>query len=399
LTEQSDLEKYSNEDTQNNQNTDDWQNYTFSDVITINNYPKLEKDVEQIHVGMKQIEENTRKIQETVRKEYKYSKPRFENGDTLFARITPCLENGKTAFVDVLEEGEAATGSTEFLVMSATSKVLPKFVYYTARRPDVRQFAIKRMTGSSGRQRVPTDVFDNLSIEIPPLEKQEQIVNFLDSIDSKIECNNRIDDLISEITQTLFRFWFESYTPYDEFKESEKGKVPVEFTAAKVGDVCDFEYGDKLTSEERDGNEYPVYGSNGITGWHEESLVSGPGVIVGRKGVNFGSINLEMGDFWPIDTTFYIEPKNKGDIFYIYHLLRTIPFDHLGSDSAVPGLNRTVAEDQDIVLPPQDEREKFNELVRPFHQRNHELRNENESLSRLRDTLLPKLMTGEINIP
>lgn len=398
MTEQSDLEGYSNEETQNSRNTDDWKEYTFSDIIDINDYPTLEKGVEQTHVGMKHIEENTRKVQETVKKEYKYSKPRFENGDTLFARITPCLENGKTAFVDVLEEDEAATGSTEFLVMSATDKVLPKFVYYTARRPDVRQFAIKRMTGSSGRQRVPTDVFDNLSIEIPPLEEQEQIVSFLDSIDSKIECNNRIENLIDEITQTLYHFWFESFNPYDDFKQTEQGEIPAEFTTAKVGDICDFEYGEKLTEEERNGDEYPVYGSNGITGWHEESLINGPGVIVGRKGVNFGSISLEMGEFWPIDTTFYIEPKNEGDIFYIYHLLRTIPFDHLGSDSAVPGLNRTVAEDQDIVLPPQEEREKFNELVRPFHQRSHELRKENDSLSKLRDTLLPKLMTGEIDL-
>jgi type I restriction enzyme S subunit len=398
LTEQSDLEKYSNRESPTSQKDANWKEYTFSEVININDYPKLEKGVDQTHVGMKQVEENTRKVQDTIKKEYKYSKPRFENGDTLFARITPCLENGKTAFVDVLEEGEAATGSTEFLVMSATNNVLPKFVYYTARRPDIRQFAIKRMTGSSGRQRVPTDVFDNLSIEIPPLEEQEQIVNFLDSIDSKIECNNRIEELIDEITQTLYHFWFDSFSPYNNFKETKQGEIPVEFTSAKVGDVCDFEYGEKLTAEERDGDEYPVYGSNGITGWHEEPLIKGPGVIVGRKGVNFGSISLEMGDFWPIDTTFYIEPMNEDDIFYIYHLLRTIPFDHLGSDSAVPGLNRTVAEDQDIALPPQEEREKFNELVRPFHQKVHELRKENDSLSKLRDTILPKLMTGKMHI-
>jgi type I restriction enzyme S subunit len=177
-----------------------------------------------------------------------------------------------------------------------------------------------------------------------------------------------------------------------------EGEIPQEFSVAEIGDVCSFEYGEKLTKDEREGDEYPVYGSNGITGWHEESLVEGPGIVVGRKGVNFGSINLEMGDFWPIDTTFYIEPNNESELFYVYHLLRTVPFDHLGSDSAVPGLNRNVAEDQDIALPPEEDRREFSDLVRPFHQKAHELRGENSSLSGLRDTILPKLLKGEIRL-
>ncbi|WP_081603402.1 restriction endonuclease subunit S [Natrinema altunense] len=399
MSDQSDLKEFADVDSQNKeQDSVDWEERIFSDVIKINDYPSLEKGEEQTHVGMKHIEENVRKIQKTVKKEYKYSKPRFENGDTLFARITPCLENGKTAFVDILDEGEAATGSTEFLVMSATEDVLPKFVYYTARRPDVRQFAIKRMTGSSGRQRVPTDVFDNISIKIPPLEEQEKIVGFLDAIDTKIETNDRIIELCDSISQTIFSYWFESFSPYDEFKDTEEGDIPQEFSVAEIGDVCSFEYGEKLTKDEREGDEYPVYGSNGITGWHKESLIDGPGIIVGRKGVNFGSINLEMGDFWPIDTTFYIEPNNESELFYVYHLLRTVPFDHLGSDSAVPGLNRNVAEDQDIALPPEKARREFSNLVRPFHKKSHELRSENNTLSGLRDTILPKLLTGKIRL-
>jgi type I restriction enzyme S subunit len=215
LSDQSDLEEFAEVDNQNKEKDamKDWEERVFSDVIKINDYPSLEKGEEQTHVGMKHIEENVRKVQKTVKKEYKYSKPRFENGDTLFARITPCLENVKTAFVDILDEEEAATGSTEFLVMSATEDVLPKFVYYTARRPDVRQFAIKRMTGSSGRQRVPTDVFDNISITVPPLEEQEKIVGFLDAIDTKIETNDRIIELCDSIAQTIFSYWFESFNP------------------------------------------------------------------------------------------------------------------------------------------------------------------------------------------
>jgi type I restriction enzyme S subunit len=104
LTEQHDLADFEGDSSPSGTNNmSDWMEYTFSDVIEINDYPNLEKGVEQTHVGMKQLGENIRKVQATIKKEYKYSKPRFENGDTLFARITPCLENGKTAFVAILD--------------------------------------------------------------------------------------------------------------------------------------------------------------------------------------------------------------------------------------------------------------------------------------------------------
>ena len=143
--EQPDLTDFTEEgEKEGNDQTTEWETRTLSDVIEINDYPSLEKGEEHTYVGMKNLDRNVRKIQKTKQKEYKYSGPRFENGDTLFARITPCLENGKTAYVDVLNEDEAAFGSTEFIVMSATDETLPKFVYYTARRPEVRQYAIKR---------------------------------------------------------------------------------------------------------------------------------------------------------------------------------------------------------------------------------------------------------------
>lgn len=120
---------------------------------------------------------------------------KFSNGDTIMARITPCLENGKTAFVDCLKENEIAFGSTEFIVLRAKPGISdPQFVYYLATSPAFRTIAIKSMVGSSGRQRVQQNVLENLDLTVPELPEQEIIGRFLATIDAKIAENEKIND-------------------------------------------------------------------------------------------------------------------------------------------------------------------------------------------------------------
>jgi type I restriction enzyme S subunit len=93
---------------------------------------------------------------------------RFENGDTLVARITPCLENGKTAFVDFLAEGEVAWGSTEYVVLRPLAPMPDLFAYLLARSDGFRSHAIQNMSGTSGRQRVPAEAMGRYQIAVPP---------------------------------------------------------------------------------------------------------------------------------------------------------------------------------------------------------------------------------------
>lgn len=119
---------------------------------------------------------------------------KFRNGDTIMARITPCLENGKTAHVSILNDGEVGFGSTEYIVFRAKEGIANKdYLYYLVCSPEVREPAIKSMVGSSGRQRVQTDVVKNLEIDVPPLVDQEKIGSFLKSFDDKIALNDRIN--------------------------------------------------------------------------------------------------------------------------------------------------------------------------------------------------------------
>ena len=123
---------------------------------------------------------------------------KFRNGDTIMARITPCLENGKTALVNILEPGEIGFGSTEFIVFRAKDGyTVSDFVYYLVKSSFVREPAIKSMVGSSGRQRVQTDVVQNLQIPFPDLHEQKKIVSVLKALDNKIEINNAINNNLS----------------------------------------------------------------------------------------------------------------------------------------------------------------------------------------------------------
>ena len=119
---------------------------------------------------------------------------KFRNGDTIMARITPCLENGKTAKVSILDDGEVGFGSTEYIVFRAKDGVDEDFIYYLVCSPLVREPAIKSMVGSSGRQRVQTDVVQNLEIMVPDYEEQRRISGLLKLLDDKIELNNAINN-------------------------------------------------------------------------------------------------------------------------------------------------------------------------------------------------------------
>lgn len=131
---------------------------------------------------------------------------KFRNGDTIMARITPCLENGKTAQVSILNDGEVGFGSTEYIVFRAKEGIADKdYLYYLVCSPEVREPAIKSMVGSSGRQRVQTDVVKNLEIDVPPLVEQEKIGSFLKAFDDKIALNDRINKNLEQQAEAIFQ--------------------------------------------------------------------------------------------------------------------------------------------------------------------------------------------------
>ena len=143
-----------------------WKACPMTDCIEVNPSRTLKKGTLANYLDMANVPTNSARVQDVVVREFS-SGSKFRNGDTLLARITPCLENGKTAFVDFLSDDEIGWGSTEFIVLRPKNDLPASFAYFLCRHPDFRSFAISRMAGTSGRQRVPNDCFVGYKLAAP----------------------------------------------------------------------------------------------------------------------------------------------------------------------------------------------------------------------------------------
>lgn len=175
----------------------EWTKKKLSDIVDFNPRETIKKGTIAKKIPMDVLRPFYRDIPYYVEACFS-SGMKFRNGDTIMARITPCLENGKTAQVSILNDGEVGFGSTEYIVFRAKEGIADKdYLYYLVCSPEVRELAIKSMVGSSGRQRVQTDVVKNLEIDVPPLVEQEKIGSLLKLFDDKIALNDRINNNLS----------------------------------------------------------------------------------------------------------------------------------------------------------------------------------------------------------
>jgi len=171
---------------------------------------------------------------------------KFQNGDTLIARITPCLENGKSGYVDILEESEVAFGSTEYIVFREIYRIsYSEYIYYFVNAKEFRDIAIKSMTGTSGRQRVQTEVLAKTEFEFPNVDAQQKIAYILSLLDKKIEINNVLNDNLAELARIIYKKLFTACTE-DDLQDT-----------CKLSDIADIVMGQSPSgsSYNEDGNE------------------------------------------------------------------------------------------------------------------------------------------------
>jgi len=169
--------------------------------------------------------------------------------------------------------------------------------------------------------------------------------------------------------------------------------LPSDWIVSTLGETMTLRYGKALPAARRQPGETLVVSSAGVVGTHSEALVSGPGIVVGRKG-NVGSVWWIDGDFFPIDTTYYVETELP--LGFAYRLLKSITF--IDSHAAVPGLSRDQANSIPVVLPPSDLLDRFDGLHKVFFDSMARLRAHNRRLAATRDLLLPRLVTGRLDI-
>ena len=366
-----------------------------SDYVELNPRVSLPRDATVPFVSMDAISPGTRKVRAAQERQASGSGSKFAPGDTLFARITPCLENGKIAQYAGDRPG---MGSTEFFVLRAREGVSDAgFVYYFSQTRELRLAAEKSMSGASGRQRAVISSLSEFECEFPPLPIQRRIAGILSAYDELIENSQRRIKILEAMARALYREWFVHFRfPGHESVPrvpSSLGEIPQGWEVKKLGEVLELNYGKALKKEDRRDGEYPVFGSSGIVGTHDSALVDGPGIIVGRKG-NVGSVFWCDEDFFVIDTAYFV--TSSLPLRFLFYVLPMLNF--INSDAAVPGLSRNQAYTLEIFVPPTPLLEKFCDLAGTFERQANTLQRQITNLRRTRDLLLPRLLSGQIDM-
>ena len=323
---------------------------------------------------------------------------KFRNGDTIMARITPCLENGKTAKVAVLDDGEVGFGSTEYIVFRAKDGVDEDFIYYLVCSPLVREPAIKSMVGSSGRQRVQTDVVQNLEIMVPDYEEQKRISGILKSLDDKIAANTEVNKNLQEQAQSL----------YENLIADNQAS-----TLVSLADLMDYAGGSQPPAsefifEEREGyvrfvqiRDYdndshityiPISSRNKLCEEHD-IMIARYGASLGRicAGIN-GAYNVALAKVFP-------KLPHYREFLRCYLSSRTFyeGINNRGGRSAQVGFNQSDINSFLLAVPSDEKLHQFESIASALFEQRLNLQHETQELSELRDTLLPKLMSGEID--
>jgi len=326
-----------------------------------------------------------------------------EDGENLRTRNTP---------VAFLASGQFWVNNHAHIVRG-NAEADTRFLMYALINTDISGY----LTGSTMPKLTQANM-NRIPVLTPPLDEQRSIARILGTLDDKIELNRRMNETLEAMARALFKSWFVDFDPVrakaegrqsgvrngldnlfaGAFQQSELGPIPIDWHVAKLGDVIELAYGKALKEEDRKPGPIAVFGSNGQVGWHSERLAAGPGIVIGRKG-NPGVVTWAPTDFFPIDTTFYVVPKNKhSSLYFLYYALLNQTLASIGADSAVPGLNRNLAYMSQQVVPPPGVQAAFEVYVRPIFERRHASEKQSVALAALRDTLLPKLISGELRV-
>ena len=223
-----------------------WLRMRFSEAVEVNPRRTVKRDTITPFVDMATLSTEAPHVRPSRSKSAGAGGSRFRNGDTLFARITPCTENGKTGLVDGLATGEVGTGSTEFIVLGPRHRItLARFVYYLAKNPAFRSFAISQMRGTSGRQRVPASVFDDYVVGVPSLPEQRKIAAILSSVDHAIAKTRAVIGQVQVVKRGLMQELLARGLPgrHARFKQTEIGGIPEEWRLRKLSDIASVQTG------------------------------------------------------------------------------------------------------------------------------------------------------------
>ncbi len=369
-------------------------------IIRVNNFKDFRLDLSEVMRVAPEVEA-------------KYGRTRLSGGEVLLTLVG-----------SVGQVAEVPPGCSGFNVARAVGVVKP------ANGIDSRWIAIclrsplsQHLLGTRANTTVQTTInlkdVRALPIPIPPLAERSQIAAFISALDDRIALLRETNATLEAIAQTLFKSWFVDFDPVrakqqglapagmdettaalfpDSFEESALGLVPKGWSIKTLQDLLVLQRGFDLPAQDRVPGDFPIIAASGASGTHVDATAKGPGVVTGRSGV-LGRVFLELDDFWPLNTTLWVKEFRGATPCYAYEVLRLLDFKAFNAGSAVPTLNRNHIHGLPYVVPPLDCVAAYESLAIQSHKRARLNVQQAQTLSTLRDTLLPRLISGQLRLP
>ena len=282
-------------------------------------------------------------------------------------------------------------------------KFMPKvgfdsdFIYYSLISDSFQKFIINHIDSDSAQPNISANTIGKYRLYIPDITIQKKISHVLKVLDSKIELNRRINDNLEQQAQALFKSWFVDFEPFKngKFVESEMGMIPEGWKVGKFSELVEIKYGKDHKSLAP--GHIPVYGSGGFMRFAEKSIYNKESVLIPRKG-SLNNILYVNHPFWTVDTMFYTIMKEDGLAKFVYLFIKPFDLLSMNSGSAVPSMTADILNNIKLVIPPKSVFIEFENLIKPLFIKQRQIKGEIDKISLLRDTMLPRLMSGELKI-
>lgn len=302
---------------------------------------------------------------------------------------------GSTSITSV----EAASNQACCAMIPDPDKCHPLYLLFLLQ---LHREAIVSLALGGAQRNLNQGVIKSYEVEVHELGEQLKIVESLGSYNYLIENNNRRIAILEDMAQSLYREWFVKFRfPGHEnikLKDSPLGQIPEGWAVKRLDDFVVLQRGFDLPKKKR--NEeggIPIYAASGINGYHDEAKTLAPGLVTGRSGT-LGVVKIVLEDFWPLNTSLWVKEFKNCSAYYAYYLLASLDLERFNSGASVPTLNRNDVHGHQLISPPVELIAEFELVAKDFFQQIEFLTKKNKNLSAQRDMLLPKLISGNIEV-
>ena len=327
------------------------------------------------HLGNKMFsEQNLPRVSNTDKNRLK--KYVLKQGDIVFSRVGSV---DRCSYVDQKHDGWMFSGRC--LRVRPTSEIDSEYLYYYFCLEETKQF-VRNISVGATMPSINTKLLGEVVVTFPELEQQKRISGILSAIDSKIEVNQKINDNLEKQAQAIY---------CDMFITNANPSWKIGY----LSDLITVRYGKdhkKLTD-----GVYPVYGSGGIMRYVEKPLYDKESVLIPRKGT-LNNVMYVNKPFWSVDTMFFTEMKLPNVAKFVFHFVKSKDLASLNAGSAVPSMTTDILNAMELPIPDADTLYKFENIIAPLYQTIQQNTQESGKLAEVRDSLLPRLMSGEIDV-